>query len=522
MTRGDASITDRTLLAPVQRSSGDHEQWRRSSERDRPPVVELTHEERQAAFQRDFDAYDGFGPPDGTIVVFPSLSFPEAELRKITGVTYYEHRLLCLTLLLAEPDRRLIFVTAADVDPDVLDYYLGFLPDPEDARRRLHIVSLSDPRPCALSQKLIEKDHVLDEIRDRVGGASAYLMPFNVTDAELEVAERLELPLFGPMPDQVWHGTKSGSRQIATQSDVPVLEGYENLRSVDDLDSAISKLRQLPAPPDGVVVKLNYGFSGQGSAIVDCVGYEPPTPARPTSFCGDGESWETYRPKIRGEGAVVERLLTDELVASPSVQIQIMPDGTPTVISTHDQVLGGEHNQVYLGCRFPASKRYRAQITACAHRVAARLAERGVIGLFGMDFLVYRSRPTSDTLRVALAEINLRVGGTTHPYVMAQLITRSTYEADSGLLRDPDGRPVVYVASDNIKLPNLVGVQPGVVLSALERAGLRFDPSTGIGATAHLLGALPEFGKMGTVCVARDLDHAEELSHQVMDVLTGV
>jgi hypothetical protein len=524
VTRGEASITDRTLLAPpIQRVSGGRQQRTRTSERGRTPVGELTHEERQATFQRDFDPYDGFGPADGTIVVFPSLSFPEAELRKITGVTYYEHRLLCLTLLLAEPARRLIFVTAADVDPEVLDYYLRFLPDPEDARRRLDIVSLSDPRPCALSQKVIEKDDVLDEIRDRVGGAtSAYLMPFNVTDAELEVAERLELPLFGPMPDQVWHGSKSGSRQIATQSDVPVLEGYENLRSVDDLDAAITKLRQLPAPPDGVVIKLNYGFSGQGSAIVDCVDYEPPTHVRPTSFCGDGETWETYRSKIRGEGVVVERLLTDELVASPSVQVRVLPDGTPTVISTHDQVLGGEHSQVYLGCRFPASKRYRAEITACALRVAGRLAEHGVIGLFGMDFLVYRSHPTADSLRVALAEINLRIGGTTHPYVMAQLITRSTYDADNGLLRDPEGRPVVYVASDNIKLPNLVGVAPGVVLSALERAGLRFDPSTGIGATAHLLGALPEFGKMGTLCVARDLDHAEELSRQVMDVLAGV
>jgi PGM1 C-terminal domain/ATP-grasp domain len=524
MTRGDASITDRTLLAPpIHIVSSGQNQRTRSSERDRPPVIELTHGERQAMFRRDFHANDGFGPADGTIVVFPSLSFPEPELRKITGVTYYEHRLLCLVLLLAEPARRIVFITAADIEPDVLDYYLSFVTDPEDARRRLDIVSLNDPRPCALSQKLIENDAVLDEIRERVRGAtSAYLMPFNVTDAELEIAERLELPLFGPMPDQVWHGSKSGSRQIATQSDVPVLEGYENLRSVDDVDSAIAKLRQLPAPPDSVVIKLNYGFSGQGSAIVDCVDYEPPTYDRPTLFCGDGETWETYRSKIRGEGAVVERLLSDELVASPSVQVRILPDGTPTVISTHDQVLGGEHNQVYLGCRFPASKRYRAEITECAHRVAARLAEHGVIGLLGMDFLVYRSRPTDESLRVALAEINLRVGGTTHPYVMAQLITQSTYDADSGLLRDPDGRPVVYVASDNIKLPNLVGVSPGVVLSTLERAGLGFDPSTGIGATVHLLGALPEFGKMGSLCVARDLDHAEELSRQVMDVLAGV
>jgi hypothetical protein len=519
MTRRDASITERSLAPPVRWARPESvRSTHRPNGESATLLTELSQEERQAAFQQRFEPHDGYGPPDGTIVVFPSLSFPESELRKITGVTYYEHRLLCLVLLLAEPQRELVFVTAADIDPDVVDYYLGFLPDPDDARRRLHIVSLGDLRACALSQKLIEREHLLDELRDLVKGATAYLMPFNVTDAELEVAERLELPLFGPMPEQVWHGTKSGSRQIATQADVPVLEGYEDLRSTADVDVAIGKLRQLPQPPDGVVLKLNYGFSGQGTAIIDCADFEPPTQSQPTMFCGDGETWESYGSKIRGEGAIVERLLTHELIASPSVQIRIFPDGTPTVISTHDQVLGGEHNQVYLGCRFPASDRYRTEITACAQRVATRLAERGVIGLFGMDFLVHRNG-SPDSLQVSLAEINLRLGGTTHPYVMAQLLTRSSYDAASGELIDPTGTPVCYVASDNIKQPNLIGVEPRTVLDAIDRAGLAFDPTTGIGATVHLLGALTEHGKMGALCVARDLDVAEEMYRDVTRVL---
>jgi hypothetical protein len=522
MTRRDASITDRSVAPPVWRTRPESvRSTHRPNGESAVLSTGLSQEERQAAFQRGFEPYDGFGPPDGTIVVFPSLSFPESELRKITGVTYYEHRLLCLVLLLAEPRRRLVFVTAADIDPTVLDYYLGFLPDPDHARRRLHIVSLGDARSCALSQKLIEQDHVFDELRDLLTGSTAYLMPFNVTDAELEVAERLELPLFGPMPDHGWHGTKSGSRQIATQSDVPVLEGYENLRSTEDVDVAIGKLRQLPHPPEGVVVKLNYGFSGQGTAIVDCTDFEPPTRSRPTTFCGDGETWDSYGSKIRGEGAIVERLLTDELVASPSVQIRILPDGTPTVISTHDQVLDGEHHQVYLGCRFPASDRYRSEITACAQRVAARLADRGVIGMFGMDFLVHRDG-SPDSLHVAMAEINLRLGGTTHPYVMAQLLTRSSYDTASGHLIDPDGDPVCYVASDNIKQPNLIGVAPGAVLDALDRSGLAFDPSTGTGATVHLLGALTDHGKMGALCVARDVDEAAETYRSVTRVLDAM
>jgi hypothetical protein len=60
------------------------------------------------------------------------------------------------------------------------------------------------------------------------------------------------------------------------------------------------------------------------------------------------------------------------------------------------------------------------------------------------------------------------------------------------------------------------------VIDAVDRAGLAFDPSTGSGATLHLLGALRPYGKMGATCIADTLDDAEALYKELIGVLTAI
>ena len=68
----------------------------------------------------------------------PSISFPPAELAKITAVGFYEERILFTLLLLRNPALRVVFVTSSPVDPATVDYYLRFLP--AGARDRLTMV----------------------------------------------------------------------------------------------------------------------------------------------------------------------------------------------------------------------------------------------------------------------------------------------------------------------------------------------------------------------------------------------
>jgi len=455
--------------------------------------------------------------------VIPSITFPAVELAKITAAQLYEQRLLFLLLLLRSPQLRLVYVTALPVDPAIVDYYLRFLPETADARSRLSMVTLDDPSNRALSEKLLDRSDVLDRVRALAGDPDdACVLTFNVTVAEQAVSSRLGLALYGPSPELVPLGSKSGSRQVARRARVAVLEGAEDLHSVAALDEAVARLRERRPSAGAVVVKLNNGFSGQGSVMVTL----PPgdaglsLPSAPSIFCAAEESWPSFSAKLAAEGAIVEELVREPGVVSPSVQLHASPAGTFEVVSTHDQILGGPGNQVYIGCSFPAHPDYRLAIQEAATRIGAVLAAEGVVGSFGIDFLVvpYGRPPVGRD--VYLSEINLRMGGTTHPFWMVRLATGGRYDVASGELT-AGGRAKSYVATDNIKSASLVGRTPASVIEAVEGAGMGFDPASATGVTLHLLGAVPGFGKVGLTCIADNPEAAEALSQQATEVLVG-
>jgi hypothetical protein len=454
-------------------------------------------------------------PQYETLIVLPSLSFPASELAKITAIERYEERLLYLLLQLAEPDAHIVYITSLPIDPTVIDYYLRFLPDPHDALRRLTLVSLGHFSGQGLAHGLAADRAALDRVRAALAdrGGRAVILPFNVTDAERRVAVDLGAPLFAVHPDLVALGSKTGSRRAARAVSVPVLPGVEDLWSTRAISDAVDTLRVRRPDIDAVVVKLNNGFSGQGNAMVTWNSATADLADRETIFCGAGETWSSYAGKIAAEGAIVEQLVSARS-ASPSAQAWIGPAGDVTVVSTHDQILGGPGGQVYLGCRFPARPVYRDEIIAYAYAIGHHLAEAGVVGPFAVDFSVLTS---AGTQQIYLSEINLRLGGTTHPFGMAGMVTRARTNAATGLHTDDGDR--VYVSSDNIKESCLIGVAPGEVLARIEDTGLAFDPATRVGVTLHLLGAVEEYGKVGAVCIGRSHDEAERMLSDVTSLL---
>ncbi|HZD71737.1 MAG TPA: peptide ligase PGM1-related protein [Actinomycetes bacterium] len=471
----------------------------------------------QGRFTQQYQERDPLDMDAGTVVVVPSLTFPVAELRKILAIQHYEERLLFLLLLLRRPGIRVVYLSSLPIEEPIIDYYLSFLPDPQDARARLHMLAVGEPEARPLTAKLLERPDVVGQVKELAPDAGdAYLLPFNVTALEGRLAEWLGLPLYGPSPTLTDLGSKTGSRRVARHAGVPVLDGAEDLWTVTAVERAVRRLHHRRPRLEGAVVKLNNGFSGQGNAVVHFEGLVTPLETSHTTFCAEQESWGSFAGKIRDSGAVVEELLRAPGVVSPSVQLRITPGGTPRVVSTHDQVLGGPNDQVYLGCRFPADQRYRATIQQAAMEAARVLAARGVIGSFGIDFF---AMPSGSGFRVFLAEINLRVGGTTHPFGMVALASRGRYEPASGELR-AGARAKCYVSSDNLKLARLAGQPPARVIQLLRRQGLLFDQVTMTGTTVHLLGALREHGKMGVTCVGDSPEEAEERYREIIATLS--
>ena len=450
------------------------------------------------------------------IVVMPSITFPSVELRKITGIQYYEERLLYTTLMLRDPSVRVIFVTSLSIDPEIIDYYLGFLPDDARARERLQLISVVDPEPRALTEKLLERPELIELLRSHIDHpADAHVLPFNVTPLEQRLADALGIKLYGPHPELIPLGSKSGAREVAQAAGVPVVEGSGNLYSLEAIEAAIAELRARRPTATAVVLKLNNGFSGQGNAIVNLRSLRSPLDSSPVVFCAEEESWPSFARKITAEGGVVEELLRTPGTISPSVQLRITPAGEVEILSTHDQILGGPDDQVYLGCRFPANSEYRGRIQDLAAAAGKVLAERGVIGSFGIDFLVV---PEGDAEGIYLSEINLRVGGTTHPFGMARLAMDATYDIATGELK-ADGSSKYYVATDNLKSSAYVGLRPGDVIDALNNSGLGYDHFAKAGAMVHLMGALREHGKFGVTCVANSPQAADELYNEFVAMI---
>jgi PGM1 C-terminal domain len=453
----------------------------------------------------------------GTIVVLPSITFPVEELRKIVGIGRYEERLLCLLLLLHRPQVRMVFVTSLSIDPVVIEYYLSFLDDPVGARDRLTLVTLDEPEPLSLSEKLLGRPDKLAEISAAIAGSVSYLLPFNVTAAERAIAIEVGTPIYGPGPGLAYSGSKSGSRHVAREAGVAIPQGAEDLHSVAAIQKALESIKTTHPDARSAVVKLNYGFSGQGNAIVDLQALSE-IEETPVVFCAAEESWASFGPKVEVDGAIAELMVRGPGLTSPSVQLRVAPDGSVEILSTHDQILGGPDDQVYLGCRFPADPRYRADITEAALRVGKILAAKGVIGAFGMDFLVL---PGADGVEVFLSEINLRLGGTSHPFYMARFATDGSYDQEAGELISPRG-PVCYVATDNLKSDAYRSLTPTTLIEELRARDLLFDRDSRTGVTLHLLGALHEHGKLGATCIALSHEGADDLYADLVAVLDEI
>jgi hypothetical protein len=482
-----------------------------------PTTVQNTEfDNRQRAFVERMQGRGLEALESGTIVVIPSISFDESELRKIVGINHYEERMLFVLLWLHNPDLRIVYVTSEPVDEAIVDYYLSFLDQPEDARKRLQMHHLDDPRPCALSAKLLEQDVLLNKLKDEIERRDdAYILTFNVSSWERAISKRIQTPLYGPSPEAAELGSKSGSRRVAREANVPVLPGHEDLFSVAELEQAIHQLRAEMPGLETVVLKLNNGFSGQGNAVIELADLRSPLTRSTTVFCASDEGWSTYSNKVAAAGAIVEQLARHRQLVSPSVQLRVIPGGIVELVSTHDQILGGPDDQVYLGCRFPARSEYRKVIMEHGLAVGEVLASVGVIGSFGIDFV---GLPADQGYVMHLGEINLRMGGTTHPFLMARMVTGGQLDEGTGELIS-NGRPKYYVASDNLKSESYRCLDPERAIDVLEGKGIAFNRGSGTGATLHLLGALKNFGKIGTVCISNSPDEAAGLYDEVTTAL---
>jgi hypothetical protein len=463
-----------------------------------------------------------------TVVVVPSITL-DSEGLSGSMMQAYEERFLFLLLLLRQPRARLVYITGQRILPTIVDYYLDLLPGviASHARARLFLPSPLDGSGTPLSRKLLDRPRLLEHIRSLIPDPDrAHLVPYNTTEIERDLALGLGIPMYGADPKHFHFGTKSGCRRLFAEEQVPHPLGVEDVRTPGEVVDALARMRSKREIRQAMV-KLNEGVAGEGNAVVDLSGVPPPGDPgeraaledrlRAMRFELETATYRGYTAKLEERGGIVEERIAGEEIRSPSVQLRVTPLGELELLSTHDQMLGGPSGQSYLGARFPADPAYAPAITREAAKIGARLAREGVIGRFALDFVVVRQ--TDGSWDPHAIEVNLRKGGTTHPFLTLQFLTDGTYDANAAVFTAPSGRAKCFVASDHLESDAYRGLTPDDLFDIAVRHGLHFDQARQTGVVFHMMSALAEHGRLGLTAIGESDGQADALYERTVDVL---
>jgi hypothetical protein len=278
---------------------------------------------------------------------------------------------------------------------------------------------------------------------------------------------------------------------------------------------------------DEVIVKLNEGVSGAGNALVDLRGIADTADSDRRSHVARRvrsmqlESATTpmaaYEAKFEQKGGVVEERIVGVELLSPSVQLRVLPDRSVELLSTHDQLLGGASGQSYLGCIFPADPAYSRLISESAISIGERLAREGALGRFAIDFVVVRD--SAGEWSAYAIELNLRKGGTTHPFLTLQFLTDGSYDGASGRFLLPGGDERHLIATDHLESSELRALDIEDIFDIVARHGLHFDQSRQTGVVFHMISSLTEHGRIGLTAVGPSPEEAMRIYEKAQQVL---
>ena len=467
---------------------------------------------------------------DESVVVLPSVTLDRAVPGAGSLAQAFEERFLFLLLLLRQPRLRMIYVTSMPIKPSIVEYYLALLPGviPSHAMARLTLVSVDDSSPRPLSEKLLSRPRLLAKITAMIANRQrCHLIPYNTTSLERDIALTLGIPMYGADPRLADLGSKTGCRRLFAEEGIPHPLGVEDLHSFEEvIDAIMGMLEERPSISE-VIVKLNQGVSGAGNALVDLRGVADTGDLGRRSLVAQRvrsmqlESAITpmaaYEAKFEENGGIVEERIVGEQLLSPSVQLRVRPDQSVELLSTHDQLLGGASGQSYLGCIFPADPAYSRLISEPAITIGERLAKEGALGRFALDFVV-KQDVAGDWSAYAI-ELNLRKGGTTHPFLTLQFLTDGSYDGASGQYLLPGGEQRHLVATDHLESDELRALAVEDLFDIVARHGLHFDQSRQTGVVFHMISSLTEHGRIGVTAVGESPVEAMRIYEKAKQVL---
>ena len=149
--------------------------------------------------------------------------------------------------------------------------------------------------------------------------------------------------------------------------------------------------------------------------------------------------------------------------------------------------------------------------------IGRHLAGLGVLGRFAVDFVVVQDE--SGAWTPYAIELNLRKGGTTHPFLTLQFLTDGSYDGERGLFLTPSGSTKYLVATDHLEDDRLKALTVEDLFDIVVNHGLHFDQARRTGVVFHMISCLTECGRVGLTAVGDDPADARRIYDEAHAVL---
>jgi predicted ATP-grasp superfamily ATP-dependent carboligase len=417
------------------------------------------------------------------LIVLPSLSLPEEQLKGIEGLIFYEHRMLW-TLLLKRYVKKITFLSSKPVSQEYKKYLfkLGNIhqSDQED------IVFISTNKISNnLSYNILNNEKLITKIQKEIKNPlKTLLLPFISTKVERNLSIKLGIKLMGSSKSINEWASKYGNHIIFKETNTPTPMISPNLKSFKEVELEFNNCN----PSKKYLLKLNYGVSGKGN------------------FNLNKETIHNLENLDYTEGSIIEEFIED-IKNSPSVQGYIDNNANVKILSTHEQILD-ETGMVFQGSLFPASKKNQKRDDYLSSKGRRFFKKQILYWFFALDFV--------ETEKGVFAiEINLRQGGTTHPFFMSKLITNSRY-CERNLQLSYNNELLYYLSNDNFKSKFN---KFGDILDIFKNRGILYDDYKKEGVVFHMTSALKDFNKIGYVIISKSKDRIFELENLLKNLI---
>jgi len=315
-----------------------------------------------------------------------------------------------------------------------------------------------------------------------------YIDTYQNTIEEKKFSQRVDVPLYTNPKIGSKYGTKSGFRKLAKLLNLPMTKGYPELRSLNEVKGACFDL--FKEGIETIVIKIDEGVSGAGA-----------TKLTRTLFSSWSEAEQDQHiltaiskiPQMNKESAVIVEEWRNDIVSSPSIQLEIRPDGQVLIVSIHDQLLEGDEKW-YVGCSYPPATltgSQEKQMRDGALLFADELVKKGYEGFLGLDTII-----TSEG-DLYWVEANIRKPGTFYPRIIAEKLNGGTLDG------------IFYIASDFT-----IAALTGISFERLNKKLRDFMyPIHGNkkGIVLYNTGALRDAGRFDIVCLAHTKGEAKDI-----------